>query len=118
MPDGWQRRRRPDEVPTPLAVALSDFCRRAKSPASAAEVREALALLSPEDEFRVRQLTDREPEASPLGPFAVVDVLAGTPPHLAAQRQAVGYYDVARKLSAERAAPPPRKSEPPVAAPP
>src|SRR5512137_2205894 len=50
MSDNWQRRREPDDVPTPLAVALSDFCRRAKSPASAAEVREALALLAPEDE--------------------------------------------------------------------
>src|SRR5437762_84055 len=30
--DQWHRRRRPDEVPTPVAVAVSDFCRRARAP--------------------------------------------------------------------------------------
>ncbi|NPC87307.1 hypothetical protein HPC49_55175, partial [Pyxidicoccus fallax] len=93
MTSPWQRRRQPDDVPTPVAVAVSDFCRRAKSPAPAPEVREALALLAEDDDFRVRALTDGEPEASPLGPFAVVDVLRGTAPSLAAQRQACGFYD-------------------------
>ena len=80
MSDIWQRKRQPDEVPTPLAVALSDFCRRAKAPASPLEVREALALVSGDEEFRVRQLTDGEPQATPLGPFAAIDVLQGAAP--------------------------------------
>ncbi|HVG57849.1 MAG TPA: hypothetical protein VNA24_04795, partial [Hyalangium sp.] len=92
----WQRRRQPEDVPTPVAVAVSDFCRRAKAMASPAEVREALALLSEDEDFRVRTLTDTEPEVSPLGPFAVVDMLRGTAPSLAAQRQACGYYAVAQ----------------------
>nr|WP_308471971.1 hypothetical protein [Myxococcus landrumus] len=82
-----------------MAVAVSDFCRRAKSPAPAPEVREALALLAEEEDFRVRALTDGEPETSPLGPFAVVDILRGTAPSVAAQRQSCGYYDVARELA-------------------
>lgn len=109
MTSPWQRRRQPDDVPTPVAVAVSDFCRRAKSPAPAPEVREALALLAEDDDFRVRALTDAEPEASPLGPFAVVDILRGTAPSLAAQRQACGFYDVARELAyvREEKTPPP-----------
>jgi len=98
----WQRRRQPDDVPTPVAVAVSDFCRRAKAASSPIEVREALALLSEEDDFRVRTLTDTEPEVSPLGPFGVVDILRGTPPALAAQRQACGYYEVVQELARVR----------------
>ncbi|RKG60051.1 hypothetical protein D7V80_36600 [Corallococcus sp. CA054B] len=94
----WQRRRQPDDVPTPVAVAVSDFCRRAKAPAPAQQVREALALLTEDEDFRVRALTDGEPETSPLGPFAVVDILRGVTPALAAQRQECGYYDVAQEL--------------------
>ncbi|WP_338034286.1 hypothetical protein [Hyalangium minutum] len=89
-------------MPTPVAVAVSDYCRRAKAAASPTEVREALALLSEEDDFRVRTLTDTEPEVSPLGPFGVVDILRGTPPPLAAQRQACGYYEVAQELARVR----------------
>jgi hypothetical protein len=113
MTSPWQRRRQPDDVPTPVAVAVSDFCRRAKSPAPAPEVREALALLAEDDDFRVRALTDGEPEASPLGPFAVVDVLRGTAPALAAQRQACGFYDVVRELAQVRE----EKTPPPAPAP-
>lgn len=102
MNSQWQRRRQPEDVPTPVAVAVSDFCRRARSMASPAEVREALALLSEEEDFRVRTLTDTEPEASPLGPFAVVDVLRGAAPSLAAQRQACGYYEVVQELARVR----------------
>ncbi|WP_426752135.1 hypothetical protein [Myxococcus sp. Y35] len=92
-----------------MAVAVSDFCRRAKAPAPAPEVREALALLTEADDFRVRALTDAEPEASPLGPFAVIDILNGTQPSMAAQRQACGFYEVARELAhvREQKAPPP-----------
>lgn len=98
MNSQWQRRRQPDDVPTPVAVAVSDFCRRAKATASPTEVREALALLSEDEDFRVRTLTDTEPEASPLGPFALVDVLRGTAASLAAQRQACGYYEIVQEL--------------------
>lgn len=100
MASQWDRKRSPDDVPTPTAVAVSDFCRRARASAPPAEVREALALLAPEEEFRVRALTDQEPAATPLGPFAVVDILRGTSPQLAAQRQSCGYYDVVRELVA------------------
>jgi hypothetical protein len=95
----WQRQRQPDDVPTPVAVAVSDYCRRAKSPATPTEVREALALLSEAEDFRVRTLTDTEPQARPLGPFAVVDVLKGTAPDLAAKRQECGYYEVVQELA-------------------
>lgn len=105
----WQRRRHPEDVPTPIAVALSDFCRRAKAPAPAAVVREALSLLPEEDDVRVKALADEEPPASPLGPFAVVDVVRGAKPALAAQRQQTGYYEMARAIAEERAQrPPPR----------
>lgn len=98
MTPSWQRARRPDEVPTPIAVAVSDFCRRAKAPASAPEVREALSALPEREDFRVRELTDAEPEAQPLGPFAVVDMLRGTSAALAAQRQSSGYYVLVREM--------------------
>lgn len=99
MNSHWQRQRQPDDVPTPVAVAVSDYCRRAKSPATPSEVREALALLSEADDFRVRTLTDTDPAATPLGPFAVVDVLKGTDPTLAAVRQGCGYYGVVQELA-------------------
>lgn len=109
----WQRRRQPDDVPTPVAVAVSDFCRRAKAPAPAQQVREALALLTEDEDFRVRALTDGEPETSPLGPFAVVDILRGVTPALAAKRQECGYYDVAQELAQVRE----EKTPPPAPAP-
>ena len=110
MGSHWNRRRHPEDVPTPVAVAVSDFCRRAQSPATAGEVREALALVAEADDFRVRALTDADPPASPLGPYALVDVLGGVAPALAAQRQSCGYYDLARDLvqaREEKAAPAP-----------
>jgi hypothetical protein len=97
---GWKRKRHPDDVPTPVAVALADFCRRAKAPASPALVRDALALISDAQDAQVRAITDAEPAATPLGPFAVVDLLKGTPAATAAERQTSGYYDMAR-LAAE-----------------
>ncbi|HEX8704979.1 MAG TPA: hypothetical protein VF815_39465 [Myxococcaceae bacterium] len=118
MNSQWQRRRQPDDVPTPVAVAVSDFCRRARSAAPPTEVREALALISEEEDFRVRTLTDTEPLASPLGPFAVVDVLRGTDQSLAAQRQACGYYEVVQQLARlheeKTPAPAPTPAGPPV----
>lgn len=107
MSNGWQRRRAPEDVPTPVAVAVADFCRRAGAPASPAEVRDALSLLSDDEDFRVRAVTDGEPRAKPLGPWAVVDVLRGTAESLAAARQSCGYYELARALAHGRAAPAP-----------
>ncbi len=101
----WQRRRHPDDVPTPIAVAVADFCRRAKGQAPAAVVREALAVLSDDDDFRVKELTDAEPSVQPLGPFAVVDVVSGTAPAVAAQREKTGYYDLVRSMAARTMAP-------------
>lgn len=103
MSDSWQRQREPDAVPTPTAVAVSDYCRRARSPASPREVRLALSLLSDEDDFRLRALTDDEPRAWPLGPYAVVDILRGTSPQLASRRQEVGYYALVEQLASVRA---------------
>jgi hypothetical protein len=114
----WKRKRSPDDVPTPVAVAVSDYCRRAKKPASAAEVREALSLLSEDDDFRVRELTDGEPDLSGLGPFAVIDRILGTETELCARRQDVGYYDVVRELVREQESKVPARSEPFAASPP
>ena len=108
----WSRRRHPDDVPTPVAVAVSDFCRRARAPATAAQVRDALSLLSEADDFRVRALTDGEPEANPLGPFAVVDVISGAAQSLAAQRETTGYYELVQALADERAKKAPAPSAP------
>ncbi len=107
MNSHWQRQRQLDDVPTPVAVAVSDYCRRAQSPATPLEVREALALLAESDDFRVRTLTDTEPEATPLGPFAVVDMLRGAPASLAATRQGCGYYEVVQELARVREEQPP-----------
>jgi len=101
----WNRKRHPDDVPTPVAVAVADFCRRAKAPCSPALVRDALSLLTDGDDGHVRALTDEAPEASPLGPFAVVDIIKGTKPSVAAERQGSGYYEMVR-LAAEAEPPP------------
>jgi hypothetical protein len=98
----WERRRRPDEVPTPVAVALSDHCRRARSPASAAEIRDALSVLSAEDDFRVTIAAEAEPELSPLSPFAAVDLVRGVEPQLVRKRQDSGYYELVRNHLALR----------------
>jgi hypothetical protein len=105
MHNPWARKRVADEVPTPVAVAVADFCRRAGAPSAPVDVRNALSLLAPEEDFRVRLLTDGEPPARPLGPYAVVDVLGGTPPSVAAQREGCGYYQLVRDILATQEAP-------------
>jgi hypothetical protein len=85
-----------------VAVALSDHCRRARSPASAAEIRDALSVLSPEDDFRVTLAAEAEPELSPLSPFAAVDLVRGVEPQLVRKRQDSGYYDLVRNHLALR----------------
>lgn len=114
----WQRKRLPEDVPTPVAVAVSDFCRRARAPAPPAVIREALSLLTDEDDAQVRALADAEPPALPLGPFAVVDLIAfHTEPATAAQRQQAGYYDQvldAARKQPEQKQPVARAAETPV----
>jgi hypothetical protein len=113
----WQRKRHPEDVPTPVAVAVADFCRRAKAPATPATVREALALLDEAEDLLVRALTDHDPTVTPLGPFAVVDMVAfSTDQATAAQRQQTGYYELVREFvrakpspAAVVAAPPPQR---------
>lgn len=123
-----RRKRHPEDVPTPVAVAVADFCRRAKAPASPGLVRDALSLLSDDDDIRVREMTDAEPTAR-LGPFGLVDVILGTTVSLASEREQLGYYEQVRKAVQENArkfplpAPPvltsapPQRAEPPVAKP-
>ncbi len=96
----WERKRQPDDVPTPVAVAVSDFCRRAGTPAAPRAVREALSTVSDADDFRVRAVTDAEPPVRPLGPFAVVDLARGTPVDTAALRERSGYYTLVEELLA------------------
>ncbi len=114
----WERKRQPDDVPTPVAVAVSDFCRRAGAPASPRAVREALSALAESDDFRVRAVTDAEPPACPLGPFAVVDLARGTAADVAGLRERSGYYALVEEMLALHDAPraDPSESAPPVAA--
>jgi hypothetical protein len=118
----WARKRATEEVPSAVAVALGDFCRRAGVAAPPSEIRDALSTLGAEEDFRVHTLTESEPPARPLGPYAAVDVLGGTAPALAAQREACGYYQLLRGFLAaeERTASPAQPGEPapaPVGAP-
>ncbi|RPH67845.1 MAG: hypothetical protein EHM78_20850 [Myxococcaceae bacterium] len=105
-----------------MAVAVSDFCRRAGAPAAPRAVREALSTVSEADDFRVRAVTDAEPPVRPLGPFAVVDLARGTPAETAALRERSGYYAVVEELLALQdlsvAAPAPGPAMPTLAAPP
>jgi hypothetical protein len=96
----WERKRQPDDVPTPVAVAVSDFCRRAGAPASPRAVREALSASAEADDFRIRIVTDGEPPVRPLGPFAVVDLARGTPADVAGLRERSGYYLLVQELLA------------------
>ncbi|HZW88638.1 MAG TPA: hypothetical protein VFF12_06125 [Myxococcaceae bacterium] len=83
-----------------MAVAVSDFCRRAGVPAAPRAVREALSTVSEAEDFRVRAVTDAEPPVRPLGPFAVVDLARGTPADTAALRERSGYYALVEELLA------------------
>lgn len=71
---------------------------RARSrPAAEAEVRAALAPLTPAEEKRLRSAL-LAPPPGPLGPFGWADVARGTEPAVAAAREISGYY----ALQAER----------------
>lgn len=101
--------RSPEDVPALVAIALSDFCRRADRPADAEEVRLALARLSPDEDAAVLRLSEGEPPATPLSPHAVIDLLRGLPAAEAARREAEGAYESialqAREEAAQRAEP-------------
>ncbi|MBX7117008.1 MAG: hypothetical protein K1X64_21995 [Myxococcaceae bacterium] len=107
----WLRRRNPEDVPTPVAIAVADYCRRAQAPASPSRVREALSLLSTDDDFRARALADGTPLAIPLGPFAVVDILLGTAPEVASQREQTGYYELVGSMVAQQEPPKPKPAK-------
>ncbi|MBS2029219.1 MAG: hypothetical protein JST54_15055 [Deltaproteobacteria bacterium] len=91
-PSGFTLARDPDEVPTPLAIAAADFCRRAGRPSSPEAVRLALARLSPDEDSELEALLQAEPEAKPLGPEALVDVVRGLSAQEAAEREERGEY--------------------------
>ncbi|MBK7863316.1 MAG: hypothetical protein IPJ65_32895 [Archangiaceae bacterium] len=77
-----------------MAVALADFCRRAQGAVDPRTVRDALSLLDASRDAEVVELTQAEPQARPLGPFAVIDVLERTlSAEAAAERQRSGAYD-------------------------
>lgn len=89
-----QRKRHPLDVPTPVAVALADFCRRAQAPVDPRTVRDALSLLSPDQDERVLKLSASEPLARPLGPYAVVEILEhSASAHEVAERQLAGEWE-------------------------
>jgi hypothetical protein len=94
----WRRKRAPEDVPTPVAVAISDFCRRARSVASPRAVRDALSCLDETRDPELKALAETEPRASPLGPFAVVEVLGGVDQSEAAQHELSGRYVEVRRL--------------------
>ena len=110
MLNRWTPQREPDDVPSPIAIALSDFCRRAQAPAPPALVRVALAYLAAEEDFLVENLAHSPPPCCPLGPFAVIDILKGTPPDVASLREKKDAYAWAAQLPllppAPSAAPP------------
>lgn len=115
----WQRQRHPDDVPTPVAVAVADFCRRAGVRPPPKLVREALAFVADAHDLKLRELAEGEPAYSPLGPFAVVDVLKGTSAREASARERAGYYEEVRRTAVDAPPrpvatppPPPRRSAP------
>lgn len=111
--NAWQRRRAPEDVPTPIAVALSDYCRRAQAPASPKAVRDALSCLEDAEDGGLKALADGEPQARPLGPFAVVEVFRGLSPEVAASRERAGEYrGVSASLPKFGEAPPPSAPAP------
>src|SRR5947209_959065 len=90
--EGYSLARDPDEVPTPLAIAAADFCRRAGRAASPEAVRLALARLEPHEDDELRALVDAEPPGRPLGPEALVDLVRGLSVDEATAREEAGYY--------------------------
>lgn len=103
-----QRKRHPLDVPTPVAVALADFCRRAGAPVDPRTVRDALSLLDEAKDDHLLLYAAQAPFAKPLGPYAVIDIIeTGMTPFEGAERQLAGVYDHVML------APPPPEAHPP-----
>jgi hypothetical protein len=102
-----QRKRHPLDVPTPVAVALADFCRRAEAVTDPRSVRDALSLVDAAQDARVLAMSGAAPEMKPLGPFAVIDILEGMTAQDAARRQREGRYDLVSFIEVPDAPPPP-----------
>ncbi len=102
-----QRKRHPLDVPTPVAVALADFCRRSGAVTDPRSVRDALSLIDAASDARITALAAEPPSVKSLGPFAVIDVLDGMSPADAAMRQREGRYDTVLFMDApDRPTPP------------
>jgi hypothetical protein len=89
----WQQQRNPEDVPTPVAVALADYCRRNKMPSTPKRIRAALAMISEHEDGLVKQIADGEAQHQGLGPMALVDIVKGTALGTVRQRQEDGVYD-------------------------
>jgi hypothetical protein len=107
------RKRHPLDVPTPIAVALADFCRRAGAVTDPRSVRDALSLVDASLDARVLELAGDAPAMKPLGPFAVIDMLDGMTPQDAARRQREGRYELVAIGDLADAPPPPPSPSPP-----
>jgi hypothetical protein len=101
-----QRKRHPLDVPTPVAVALADFCRRAEAVTDPRSVRDALSLIDAAQDVRVLELAGAAPPMKPLGPFAVIDMLEGMTPQDASRRQREGRYDLVSFIDVSDLPPP------------
>jgi hypothetical protein len=85
-----------------------------------AEVRAALATLTPAEQKRLGQLL-RHPPAGRFSPFGWADLARGTDPQVAAAREVSGYYALLAErdaLAAMVGEPKPRASRPPTRTPP
>lgn len=115
--------RDPRKVPARVAIAASDFCRRAGRSPSPEEVRLALARLGSDRDRDVLALCEKEPPATPLSPHALVDVVFGMPPDQAAALEAEGAYlpmalEAAEAAVRFHAVAPPQEAEAEAEAPP
>ncbi|HEY0839785.1 MAG TPA: hypothetical protein VGD74_06330, partial [Vulgatibacter sp.] len=84
--------RDPLSVPTPIAIALADFCRRADRGATSEEVRLALACVPAAEDAKIAAFCAGDPPAVPLSPLAAIDVYLGRPAGEAARLELDGHY--------------------------
>ncbi|MCA1825787.1 MAG: hypothetical protein ABR567_23170 [Myxococcales bacterium] len=84
--------------PAYVDTDLVALVKRRSRPAEDAEIRAALAPLTPAEERVLRTALHSDIDAHPLGPAAWADIARGLEPRLAAARELSGYYT----LQAER----------------
>jgi hypothetical protein len=77
--------------PARVDAELVASVRACTESADDAEVRAALATLTPAEELRLQRLL-RDPPKGRFGPFAWADLARGTEPQIAAARELSGYY--------------------------